>query len=259
MHPNIFYLNTGPFSSYEVFIILGYLTGIGIILVLARKQKFPMVETAAYVLFAVTASLMGAKIFLWIWDLIQHPDLYLQNPHKLWHWPQGFGASFGAIAGAVLFSLWYLKRFKLPFWPMGDIVAPGLAAAQAIMKLGCFSAGCCYGTPSRLPWAVKLPGETITRHPVQIYESILYSLNFIFLLMLFKRKKFSGRLIAVYVINFSFLRYIVEYFRGDPNRRYLLRGISLWSSLSYPQFICLIGFLFGIGLYLIRRNDERER
>lgn len=259
MHQTILFLGKGPFSAYEFFIFLGYLIGIGIILVLAKKQRFPMAETSAYVLFAVTASLIGAKIFLWVWDLAQNPDFYIRNPHRLWHMPQGGGASFGAIGGAVLFSLWYLRRFKLPLWQMGDTVAPGLAVAQAIMKLGCYTAGCCYGTPSRLPWAVKLPGEAVLRHPVQIYESILYFLNFVFLLMLFKRKRFPGRLIAVYIINFSLFRFMAEYFRGDPYRHYVLRGISPWSSLSYPQFICLIGLLFGIGLYLKRRKDNRSR
>lgn len=256
MQPTLFYLGSRPVSAYDFFLVLGYITGISIILILIKKQRFPFTESFAYVLFAVAASLVAAKIFLWFWVFFQSPAYYIQNPGKLWHWPQGRGSSFGALLGAVLFSFWYLKKFRLPFWPMGDTVAPGIAAAQSIMKIGCFMAGCCYGTECSLPWAVTFPGEAIARHPTQIYEAVLYFLNFLFLLFVFKKKKFPGQVIALYIINYSVLRFIIEYFRGDPGRKYLISGASSVTSLSYPQIICLTGIVFGIGL-IYRRSRNR--
>lgn len=255
MYPTLFHLGSRPVSSYDFFIILGYITGISIIFILIKRQRFPLIESFAYVLFAVAASILGAKIVLWIWDFLQSPAFYIQNPGALWHWPQGRGSTFGALLGALLFSFWYLKKFRLPFWPMGDTVAPGIAVAQSLMKIGCFMAGCCYGTECRLPWAVTIPGQTISRQPTQIYESLLYFLNFLFLLIIFKKKKFPGQVIAFYIINYSVLRFVVEYFRGDLGREYLIRGSSTLSSLSYPQLICLGGIIFGLGLLYIRRRS----
>ena len=258
MHPTLLYLGTKPVSAYDFFIILGYTIGIIAILIIIKKQNFPFTESLAYLLFAVAASLVGAKIFLWIWDFIQSPAYYFHNSEKLWHWPQGSGGTFGALLGAVLFSFWYLKKFQLPFWPMGDTVAPGIAVAQSIMKLGCFMAGCCYGTECSLPWAVTFPGKTVSRHPTQIYEAVLYFLNFLFLLFVFKKRKFPGQVIALYIINFSALRFLIEYFRGDPGRKYLISGASPLTSLSYPQIICLAGIVFGIGLIHRRSRFQRK-
>lgn len=258
MHPALFQIGPRSVTSYDFFIILGYIIGSCCIFFLIKKQRFPSIESLAYLLFAVAVSLVGAKAFLWAWDFLQSPSGYFQNPIQKWHLPQGRGSSFGAILSALLFSLWYLKKFRLPFWPMGDTVAPGMAIAHSVMKVGCFMAGCCYGTESRLPWAVTFPGQSVSRHPVQLYESILYFLNFLFLLFIFKKKKFPGQVISLYIINHSCIRFVVEYFRGDPGRGYLIRGSTHLASLSYPQIICLGGIAFGFGLLYIHSRKAQN-
>jgi phosphatidylglycerol:prolipoprotein diacylglycerol transferase len=240
MYPCLLTIGSRAVSSYGFFMILGYTAGIAAILILAHNKNMPIVETSAYVLFAAAASIIGGKLFLWASEIVRNPSYYSQNPQELWKWPHGGGATYGAVAGAALFSLWYLKKFHLPVWPMGDIAAPGIALAQGVMKIGCFSAGCCYGTACSLPWAVSFPNDPTARHPTQLYESGLNFFNFLFLLFMSKRKRFDGQIIALYLIDYSILRFTLEYFRGDAARGFLIHHSSPFQSISVPQLFSLI-------------------
>ena len=93
---------------------------------------------------------------------------------------------------------------------------PGLAIGQGIGRLGCFMAGCCYGAPAVLPWAVVFPylGDT-PRHPTQIYEAVGYAGLFIVLWLVRKRKPFDGFVLFAYLILHGLIRFVVEALRDD--------------------------------------------
>jgi hypothetical protein len=56
----------------------------------------------------------------------------------------------------------------------------------------------------------------------------------------------------------SSIRFLVEYFRGDPGRGFIIRGASPWTSLSIPQLICLTALAAGIPLYIVLARKIRE-
>ena len=99
---------------------------------------------------------------------------------------------------------------------------------QAIGRLGCFFAGCCFGKPADLPWAVTFTDTYAMRHvgtpmdtplhPSQIYESLACFLIFFFLLWLAPRKRFHGQVVLTYAVLYSVARFALEFFRGDPDR-----------------------------------------
>ena len=103
-----------------------------------------------------------------------------------------------------------------------DVMAPALAAAHALGRLGCFFNGCCFGKPSQIFWAIAYPAGSepfrkygsLPLHPVQIYEALL---NIILAAVLFYvvRKCKRGISMAVYILAYGLLRFIDEFFRGD--------------------------------------------
>ena len=117
-------------------------------------------------------------------------------------------------------------------------------------RQGCFSAGCCWGKPTNLPWGIRFTeaGHEVTGvpigvklHPTQLYESFAMLIVFFFLLWLHKKKKFSGQVILAYALIYATVRFLIEFVRDDP--RGDLFGLTTLTGLSTSQ---MIGIVVGI-------------
>ncbi|MHB8776902.1 MAG: prolipoprotein diacylglyceryl transferase [Anaerolineales bacterium] len=178
---------------------------------------------------------------------------YLTHPlDALAFWVGGFGIP-GAIVGGSLALLVFARRQGLPFWDLADLLAPGLALAQAIGRLGNYFNQELYGLPSRLPWAIfiqpanRLIGyESIEfYHPLFAYEMILNLANMVLILWLarkFARRLKPGYLFLVYLVIYSIIRFALEFLRLDTA---LVSGININQIFFAFLFVCA-----GIGLYL---------
>jgi phosphatidylglycerol:prolipoprotein diacylglycerol transferase len=148
-----------------------------------------------------------------------------------------------------------IRRYGLPWWKTADACAPGIALGNVLGRQGCFSAGCCWGKPTTLPWGVRFTqlGHDITGvpidaklHPTQLYESFAMLLAFFFLLWLHRRKKFSGQVILAYVAIYAAVRFVIEFVRDDP--RGDIMGLTTLTGLSTSQ---MIGLIVGIGALVL--------
>ncbi len=119
-----------------------------------------------------------------------------------------------ALAGgylAVELTKWLLGiRAKT-----GDAFALPLAAALAVGRWGCFCNGCCYGTPTDLPWGVDF-GDGGRRHPTQIYESLFHLALAGVLLWLTARRLLPNQRLKFYLIAYAAYRFITEFIRPEP-------------------------------------------
>jgi phosphatidylglycerol:prolipoprotein diacylglycerol transferase len=147
----------------------------------------------------------------------------------------------------------------LEWWKTAVAFAPGVALGQAIGRLGCFSAGCCWGKPTTLPWGVRFTplGHEITGvpvdvdlHPTQLYESAATFLIFLFLFWLHRRKRFSGQVILLYAVLYAVTRFSIEFLRDDP--RGDIAGLTTLTGLSTSQIISLIFGLGGLVILILR-------
>ena len=131
----------------------------------------------------------------------------------------------------------------MPFWTTCDVFAPGIALGHVTGRLGCFAAGCCYGKPTNVPWAIIFTNPLaaanvgtplgIPLHPTQLYEAGAELLILIVLLATERRgRPFPGRTFWLYMLLYAVSRYIIEFFRGDP------RGVIF--GISTSQFISLL-------------------
>ncbi len=122
----------------------------------------------------------------------------------------------------------------------GDSFAVPVAATVAIGRLGCFHAGCCYGTPTAMPWGVVFPAvDSLPRHPTQLYESAFHAAAAVVLWMLLKRGIFRGNLIKLYIIAYAIYRFFSEMIRPEPR---MMGGLSAyqWSSLALIVVFALL-------------------
>jgi phosphatidylglycerol:prolipoprotein diacylglycerol transferase len=135
---------------------------------------------------------------------------------------------FGLVGGyfGVELAKWALDvRVKT-----GDSFAVPVAAAIGVGRLACFSAGCCYGLPTALPWGVDF-GDGLLRHPTQIYETAFH-LAFALLLTTFQsRRMFRGQLIKLYFIAYFAFRFATEFLRPEPRLWLDLTGYQ-WAAVA---------------------------
>ena len=113
----------------------------------------------------------------------------------------------------------------------GDSFVVPVAASVAIGRIACFSAGCCYGTPTHLPWGVVFPtADALPRHPTQLYETLFHGTCAILFWWLRERGVFRGNLIKVYIIAYCIYRLATELIRPEAR---LLGGLTgyQWGSL----------------------------
>jgi phosphatidylglycerol:prolipoprotein diacylglycerol transferase len=211
--------------------------------------------------WVLIGGLVGAKLLLVAVDW----RYFGRNPHELLSIFQSGGVFYGGLIGGILTAWWYARRHRLPGWPTADVLAPGVVLGQAIGRLGCFAAGCCWGKVTAVPWAVVFTDVYASRqvgtpmdaplHPSQIYESAAAFLIFLLLLWLAPRKRFHGQVALAYVLLYSAVRFALEFLRGDPDRGSWFRG-----ALSTSQIIA-IGLVLAAALLLprVRRTQAIPR
>ncbi len=263
MFPILFKIGPITVHTYGFMMALGVVMGFWFLYLQSKKQGLPASRLLDMAFYTIIISLVGAKIVLFV----SHFSYYLQYPGELFTLARSGGIFQGGLVFGTLFALWYFRKHHIPTWKAADIIGPALALGHGFGRIGCFAAGCCYGRACAMPWGVSfhskyshnLTGIPIytSLHPTQLYESALNFLNFVILFVLLKRKTFDGQVFSLYIINYSVIRYFVEFYRGDhPARAFLIQNPSPYFSLSFPQLFCLVGLVGGVVLYFFLKKRK---
>jgi phosphatidylglycerol:prolipoprotein diacylglycerol transferase len=130
---------------------------------------------------------------------------------------------------------------ELAKWAMGvriktgDSFAAPVAAAVAIGRVACFFGGCCYGTPTSLPWGVVFSSAAddplVPRHPTQLYESLFHATAAVILVWMRRNGLFRGQLIKLYIIAYLLYRFATELVRPEPRWLLGMTGYQ-WAAIA---------------------------
>ena len=257
---NLLGLHVGPtmtLHTYGLLLAIAFIAGLWVASREAKRQGLDAGRVTDMAIWVLIAGLIGAKVLLVLVDF----HYYQRSPRELWSIFQSGGVFYGGLIGGALVAWWYARRHGLAGWSTADALAPGVVLGQAIGRLGCFAAGCCWGKPTSLPWAgtftdvyasraVGTPMDT-PLHPSQLYESGAAFLIFAFLLWLLPRKRFDGQVALAYVALYSAVRFGLEFLRGDPER-----GSWFGGALSTSQVIAVV-LLLGTAVLLPRLRRTR--
>jgi phosphatidylglycerol:prolipoprotein diacylglycerol transferase len=255
-------LDLGPITihTYGLLLAAAFIAGIWITSRNARRAGINPDAIWNLGLVIIFAALVGAKVVL----LFSSFQYYSENFREIFSLStlRSPGVYYGGLLLALGAAALYVAKKRLPALAIADLAAPGIALGQAIGRLGCLSAGCCYGKPSRLPWAITFKNPysyenvgvplNVPLHPTQVYDLLGALCLFVFLSWRLSKKHVTGRIILEYLALYSILRFVVEFFRDDD------RGFVLYGLLSTAQFIAILTILGSAAAYCLffRRPAE---
>ena len=259
MHPILFEFGPIRLFTYGFFLALAFLSAIFIGSREAGRLGLPVAKFYDLCFYAIVGALVGSRLLYVILD----PQPFLQHPLKFFALWEG-GLDFqGGVFLAFALAFYYIRRHQLPWRPTLDALALGVPVGQFFGRIGCFMAGCCYGTPSHLPWAVTFTHpQTLCPvkeplHPAQLYEAFLALGIFGLLSILKTRKRFDGQVLLAYFFLAGLARFVVEFFRNPGD----YRGPVWFGWMPLTQFIALALAVVsgGLMLYFARRAAVKSQ
>lgn len=242
-------------TGYGLMMMVAFLTGGWLVALELRRRRLSEDYSADLVAAAVIGGVVGAK--LWYVALTRDPGALFARGGFVW-----YGGFLGGTA-AVILNGW---RLRVPLrWTM-QLVAPALAAAYALGRVGCFLVNDDYGRPSGVPWAMKFPeglppstagnlqhlfgvlvppgidpSTVLAVHPTQLYEVALMVGAFFWLWASRTRPRPVGWLFGAYLVFAGVERFLVEILRAKDDR--------LLGPFTVAQLTSVI--LVGVGAYLL--------
>jgi len=260
MAPKVLDLGSITIHTYGLILALAFIAGIWITSRAASKTGIEPDTIWNLGLIVILAALLGSRFLL----LLSNYHYYSRNLRDIFSLSalRSLPVYYGGLLLALAFGVWFLKKKRLSAVRMADLAAPGISLGQAIARIGCLMAGCCYGKLTTMPWGITFTSEyahentgvplNIPLHPTQIYDSIGGFGIFLLLLQRLGKKHFNGQIILEYLILYAILRFITEFFRDDE------RSFVLYGLLSTSQLIASITVLGSIAFYCALWHHRRE-
>ncbi len=253
MHPILFELGPLSIKTYGFLIAMGFMFGIVLASREARRLGLNQQAILDMAFYLILGAIIGSRLFY----VITHLEYFRASPldaFKIWEGGLTFYGGFIAAFGVAAFMI---KKHGLPLFQTLDLFAPSLAVGIMFGRLGCFFAGCCYGLPCDLPWAVtftdpqSLAQLNVGLHPTQLYAAAGSAITLAVLLLMKKRKTFHGELGLLWIMLYSGFRLFEELFRGG------VRGDLVFDRYPSSQVLALVLLIAAAALFPVLKKRNR--
>ena len=232
--------------DYFKLAVIAALASSVIALRLAERDRASQMHTARAIACAYVSALAGGYVFeaaralpmalvSGSWRPVLHPSR----------------AAYGGLLAAIGAAALYLKATRQPIAAFFDRIAVGAGLSFALVRTGCFLAGCDYGLPTAHAWGVRFPVGSLAAleharrgfippgtpslpvHPTQLFEAALGLLAAALAVIPIARGRRDGRAFAVFLGVYAAGRFAIEFLRGDLERGFAL-GLSTaqWVSVA---------------------------
>ena len=239
-------------SSYMLCALAGIMVTGVFAFIKAKKNNLDEVMMTFMLMFSVIGVLIGGHLLfavtnldkLWLFGKVRSFGDFIAVVSVIFGGQVFYGGLFGGIGAALLLAK--ITRLE-DFSGYTDIMAAGVPLFHFFGRIGCFLGGCCYGIESDFGFtthnALISSANGVNRFPVQLFEAGFCLLITAFILRLSRCEKLKGRLFYIYLFTYAIGRFILEFFRGDSYRGFLL-GLSTSQIISVVIIISVTVYFF---------------
>ena len=261
MYPDLFEIGPLAIRSYGMMLAISFFLGIYYVYRTSKKLNFDfdMLLTVAYIM--IIAALLGARLSYVLFHLGEFQGNWLDtiNPFH----SDRFGIAglnlYGGVVCAFICTYIYVRARGLSALDVFDIFAPTIGLGLLVTRIGCFLNGCCFGTPTDLPWGMSFPEGSLPYHvfddahlhPSQIYSSLYGLFLFILLNWRLKNRLFTGQVIGLLFMIEAVFRYAIEYVRYYEDAMHVH---FLGMDPTYNHLMAISLFVLGLVIYLVQRK-----
>ncbi|MDR0603300.1 MAG: prolipoprotein diacylglyceryl transferase [Bacteroidales bacterium] len=264
--PIIFKLGTFEVKWYSFMMFAAFAIGYLIYRKMIICEKKPIIACKTILFPTIIAMLVGARIGH---CLFYEPEVYFFNTSNMWKIfiPiengkfTGFKglASHGAAIAIPIGLYYYSRANKISYLWVVDRVAIIIALAGFFVRIGNFMNSEIYGHETNLPWGFVFlrAGETIPKHPTQLYEALSYLLIFLFLYIFYLKRKptyKNGRILSFFLILFFGVRFLIEFIKENQVKFEDNMLLNMGQILSIPPILVGIVWL----MYLNKLNQVQQ-
>lgn len=254
-------IKIGPLSikTYGVFVAIGFISALIYCSKRAQEKGYSKELVLDILLYIMISGIAGARITY----VLQNWEFYRSNLVEIFYIWSGGLVLYGGIILATTVGIIYLRVKKQEVFCFADFAAPAIFLGVFFGRIGCFFAGCCYGKPCDLPWAVTFKNTAglaplnVALHPTQIYEALFCGLLFAWLHFLDKKKKsynlVDGSIFFASLIAYGIWRFFIEFLRGDDRGPKI---IGLFPSQFFSLLVVLVSI--GVSYYLWQKKPGKS-
>ena len=230
------------FSFYGLAILLALVGNIIVIISQYKKYNYNLEEIVCLLLFENTGIIIGAKIL----------SYFLLDDKQKSFVELGL-ASYGAVAGAILFIFLFCVRYKKNIKETIYLFTPSFPLMYSIGKIGCFIVGCCHGIEYNglfkimYKYSIKAPNN-VYLFPVQIVESIVFFMIFMYLIIMQKKNKFNDKTFGIALIMCGIAKGSLDFLRAE--------GTQLF---TFSKIVSLLVIIAGIAYIFIMKKVTKTK
>lgn len=212
-----------------------------------QRHGIPKGEFPAFAFWTILGGMIGNKIFFIIFFDWQQ---FLQAPWETLT-SGGGGMHYGSEIGGLIGLLLYAWKSKLNAWKLLDAAGIVYMLTHGLGRVGCYMAGCCYGTETNSILGVTFPHMSHPVHPTQLYETVPLLITFMVFWVIRKKITIPGLIYLSYVILYSVLRFTIEFYRDDAYKFGILK-------ISPSQHIALIMGITAFVFFIIKIKERQN-
>lgn len=245
--PEIFHWGFLSIRYYGLFFAIGFMLGYYILEKMFKSEGIQLEWLEKLFMYVVIATIVGARlghVFFYGWD---YYSKHLGDIIKIW---EGGLASHGGAIGILVALHFYSKKVtrKSMIWILDRLVIP-VALVAVLIRLGNLMNSEIYGHVTDLPWGFifERRGETLAKHPTQIYEALCYLVTFVVLFFSYwktKAKEKQGLLFGVFLIGIFLSRFFIEYVKEVQEKWEVDMTLKMGQWLSVPFVLAGIYFVY---------------
>ena len=250
-------------GTYTLFSLMGILCAGVFAYESANKRGISSTEITIMLLYSLTGGLLGAHVLYAVTN-IDLLIVFVNNLDKIDSFSMllnclaeifGGAVFYGGLIGGLITGYIYIRKRKLDMGQYSDIAAASIPLMHLFGRIGCFFGGCCYGVECNVGFtythSLIVEANGVRRFPIQLTEAVMNLLIFLVLLYMLKKLILRGRLIYFYLLIYPVIRFVLEFWRGDDIRGFIL-------GLSTSQFISVFLFAFA-SVMLVKKAAEKKK